>query len=354
MVRAGELPTRLLSLQHNCDLVWSPELIDKKLIQTKRSFNNHLNSIDYTLNNGTLVFRTIPHLERGRLILQIGSSNPDLAVKAALKLINDVDGIDLNAGCPKHFSIHSGMGAALLSTPDLLCDILSTLVSKVGDPYNKPISVKIRLLQNLKDTLTLVERLCHTGIANLTVHCRTKEMRNREAPIRDYLSDIYKICSSNNVSLIINGGVQNRSHFLQLRDTLELPSDVGGMIAEAAEANPTVFQDNNNNNTSLDWWKVMDKYINLAILWENNFGNTKYMLSRIIPGKSPVFQYVTRCKNYDQLKHVQNLINSKDGSMLEDPTIFLTQMNTRKNKHKRATSDTTDPSQSQDKKKLKV
>ena len=30
----------------------------------------------------------------------------------------DIDGIDVNMGCPKSFSLKGGMGAALLSHPD--------------------------------------------------------------------------------------------------------------------------------------------------------------------------------------------------------------------------------------------
>lgn len=350
MVRAGELPTRLLALQHNCDLVWSPELIDKKLIQTIRSHNDRLNCHDYNMPNGTLVFRTFPRIEAGKMILQIGSSNPDLAVKAANHVIGDVDGIDLNAGCPKHFSIHSGMGAALLSTPDLLCDILTQLVQKVGVPNGKPISVKIRLLPEEKDTLALVERLCGTGVKNLTVHCRTRDMRNREAPIRDYLTQIESVCKKHHVSLIINGGIKTRSQFVELRKELGLSTDVGGMIAECAESNPTVFDD----RPEAKWWIVANKYVQLATLWDNNFGNTKYMLSRIVPGKSPVFQYVARCKDYDQLKHVLNLIKETDGTVMEDPLPFLNQVQAaqpaKTKKHKRKTEHVETPTD----KKLKI
>ena len=31
---------------------------------------------------------------------------------------SDIDGIDVNMGCPKSFSLKGGMGAALLSHPD--------------------------------------------------------------------------------------------------------------------------------------------------------------------------------------------------------------------------------------------
>lgn len=35
----------------------------------------------------------------------------------------DVNTIDLNMGCPKHFSVHCGMGSALLKKPDTVVDV---------------------------------------------------------------------------------------------------------------------------------------------------------------------------------------------------------------------------------------
>ncbi|GMF53775.1 unnamed protein product [[Candida] boidinii] len=172
MVRIGELPTRLVALRHGADLVWGPEIIDKKILTCERVVNTKLNTIDFLSTRGStkipgvtnLVFRTAPKLEENKLIFQMGTSDAELAVKAANIVVKDVSGIDINAGCPKHFSIHSGMGAALLSTPDLLCNILTSLVEQVGKPNNKPISVKIRLLPNKEDTLALVKRLVGTEI----------------------------------------------------------------------------------------------------------------------------------------------------------------------------------------------
>lgn len=39
----------------------------------------------------------------------------------------DVAAIDINMGCPKSFSISGGMGAALLSNPELIHDVLHLL-----------------------------------------------------------------------------------------------------------------------------------------------------------------------------------------------------------------------------------
>jgi hypothetical protein len=57
----------------------------------------------------------------------------------------DVVGIDLNCGCPKHFSLQGGMGAALLKTPETIEDIVKTLSNNI----DKPITIKIRLLEKV-------------------------------------------------------------------------------------------------------------------------------------------------------------------------------------------------------------
>lgn len=311
MVRAGELPTRLLALRYGADLVWSPEIIDKKIITCERIVNSKLGTVDYLSPGHTkipgitnLVFRTHPKLEHSKLIFQMGTANPDIAVEAANKVIDDVSGIDINAGCPKHFSIHSGMGAALLKTPDLLCSILTSLVEKVGKPKGKPISVKIRLMPEQDKTLELVERLVQTGITNLTLHCRTQQMRNREAPIRYYVDKVKSICDKAGVSFIINGALLDRKDFIKLQQ--EFGKDCGGMIAEKAEQNPTVF-----NESPLDWKSAVKEYIELAQEMDNFFGNSKYMLTRMVPGKESWYQVMIKAKTYDDIREMLKLLDSK-------------------------------------------
>lgn len=133
------------------------------------------------------MFTTHP-IEKPYLIYQIGSSDPALAVQAAQMVMNDVSGIDLNCGCPKPFSTHSGMGAALLSTPDLLCDILRAL--RAAMPPHITVTAKIRLLPSQEDTLKLVEKIVNTGVSALTVHCRTREMRDRHKALIGRLREI--------------------------------------------------------------------------------------------------------------------------------------------------------------------
>lgn len=150
------------------------------------------------------MFTTHP-VEKPYLIYQIGSSDPELAVQAAKVVMQDISGIDLNCGCPKSFSTHAGMGAALLTNPDLLCSILTAL--RAAMPPEITVSAKIRLLPSQEDTLKLVERIVNTGISTLTVHCRTRDMRDRQRALVERLREIVQFVESmgKGVAVVENG-----------------------------------------------------------------------------------------------------------------------------------------------------
>lgn len=70
MVRVGTLPTRLLSLRNGADLVYTEEIIDFKLLKSKRFLNTELDTIDFIDDSGVVVFRTCVE-ERDKVILQV-------------------------------------------------------------------------------------------------------------------------------------------------------------------------------------------------------------------------------------------------------------------------------------------
>lgn len=311
MVRSGECPSRLIALKYGADLVWGPETIDKALIGTTRRENPITKSIDFTRfsSNGaknpginseqreSVIYRLHPEREGRRLIYQIGTSNPDTAVQAAKLIAPDVAGIDVNAGCPKPFSTLGGMGAALLKTPEKLCSILKALVKEIGEPNEIGISVKIRILETPEETEALVTKLCATGITGLTVHCRTTPMRPRERAIRDQLKMISKICREAGVACLMNGDVTSRDGAMDLISEFGVD---GAMIATAAETNPSVFRPASEGGKA-PWEEVVKEYIKTALEVDNRWGNTKFLLGQMIPGKQPAYQAMTKTKSYSEL-----------------------------------------------------
>ena len=314
MVRSGECPSRLLALKYGADLVWGPETIDKALIGTTRHENPVTKTVDFTRlsSNGaknpavnpeqreSIIYRLHPEREGKQLIYQIGTSNPDTAVEAAKLIAKDVAGIDVNAGCPKPFSTLGGMGAALLKTPEKLCSILRALVKEVGEPNEIGVSVKIRILDTAEQTEALVKQLCATGITGLTVHCRTTPMRPREAAIRDQLRMIATVCREAGVACLMNGDVTSRSEALDL--ITEYGCD-GAMIATAAETNPSVFRPEDQGGKA-GWEEVIKEYVKTALQVENRWGNTKYLLGQMIPGKQAMYKAMVTSKSYSDLVKV--------------------------------------------------
>jgi len=305
MVRSGELPSRLLALKYGADLVWGPETIDRSMIGAVRRVNPRNGTIEYTRmpSNGgrtdkaakeSVIYRIDPAREKGKLIFQMGTANPEMAVQAARVVAADVDGIDVNSGCPKPFSTSGGMGAALLRTPDLLVSILESLVKEVGEPFQIGISVKIRILAKPEETEALVSRLVKTGITGLTVHCRTTPMRPRERAIRDQLRMVAGICHNAGVACVMNGDVTSRDNGLALM--AEYGVD-GAMIATSAETNSSCFRSEADGGVA-PWRDVVYEYMRFCLDSENRLGNTKYLLNMLIPGKNKEFNQAKLAKTY--------------------------------------------------------
>jgi tRNA-dihydrouridine synthase 2 len=309
-----------------------PETVDKSMIGTTRKVNESLSTIDFTRlpshgskdprkdQKESLIYRIHPEREGKRLIFQIGTSDPERAVQAARIVAGDVAGIDVNAGCPKHFSTAGGMGAALLQTPDKLCSILEALVKEISTEFEIGISVKIRLLETAELTEALVRKLCTTGITGLTVHCRTTPMRPREKAIRGQLKMIANICWESGVACLMNGDVENRAQAEQL--IAEFGVD-GAMIATAAETNPSCFRSEADGGLA-SWNEVVEQYIKTVLEVENRFGNTKYLLNRLIPGKQSIYREITTSRSYHQVCQILGLEHLKAQAKEVDEKLGIT------------------------------
>lgn len=323
MVRSGELPSRLLALDYGADLVWGPETIDRALIGTSRRVNPRNGIIEFTRGQGSIIYRIDPVREKGRLVFQIGTASPELAVEAARIIAPDVSGIDVNSGCPKPFSTSGGMGAALLRTPDKLVSILTALVDEVGKPFQIGISVKIRILETPEETKALVSRLVKTGITGLTVHCRTTPMRPRERAIRDQLKMVADVCREAGVACVMNGDVTSRNEGLALMKEYGVD---GAMIATSAEANSSCFRP---EGGLLPWKDVVHAYLRTCMEVENRFGNTKYLLNMLVPSKE--FQHSKSSKSYYDFCHALGFDDLVPAALQVDENMNLTYKSVFKN-----------------------
>ncbi|CAI5730809.1 unnamed protein product [Hyaloperonospora brassicae] len=272
MVRSGTLPLRLLSLRYGADLVYGEEIIDKRIISTVRVPNAVVHSVDFVSRNGdAVVFRTCRE-EADKVIFQIGTADAVLALKAAETVARDVAAVDINMGCPKHFSIQGGMGAALLQKPEVACDIVRTLRRNL----NIPISCKIRLLPDTRDTIDTAKRLEDAGACAIGVHMRQVHERPRDKASWEKLAPVVSALS---VPILANGDVFKHE---DIHDLCEISGASSVLIARGALANASIFR--KKGLLSVD--QVVRDYLRAAAEVDNVFQNTKYNVMRMIPSFS--------------------------------------------------------------------
>uniref|UniRef100_A0A6P7H2Z5 tRNA-dihydrouridine(20) synthase [NAD(P)+]-like n=1 Tax=Diabrotica virgifera virgifera TaxID=50390 RepID=A0A6P7H2Z5_DIAVI len=298
MVRVGTLPMRLLALKYGADIVYTEELIDWKFLKSIRRQNDVLGTIDYLdPSDGTIVFRTCPE-EKDRVVVQLGTSDAERALKVAKMIENDVAGIDINMGCPKEFSLKGGMGAALMAQPEKARHILSTLVQNISIP----ISCKIRVFENMDDTLKLVKDLAATGISAIAVHGRTKVERPQH-PNRN--KTIKKIAEVLDIPVIANGGSREIENY---NDILKFREDCGTssvMVARTAQYNCSIFR--KDGLIAMD--EVIVEYLKNCIDYDNSPSNTKYCVQNMLRElqETPRGKKFLECQTLEQICNIWNL-----------------------------------------------
>ncbi|KAF9256355.1 tRNA-dihydrouridine synthase 2 [Marasmius fiardii PR-910] len=304
MVRSGALPTRLFALKHGATLVWGPETVDKAILHAERIVDPFTGIVSY--NGKSRAIWTTHPIEKPYLIYQLGSADPTLAVQAAKTVMQDVSGIDLNCGCPKPFSTHAGMGAALLTDPDLLCSILTAL--REAMPPEITVSAKIRLLPSQEDTLKLVERIVNTGISALTVHCRTRSMREKDPAAIERLREIVEFVErmDKGIAVLENGDCQGAS---DAKRVLDVTGAHSVMIARAAESNPSAFSMKPLTDIHQT---LIPAYLRLSRYIDNHWSLTKFCVSQFKGGftssnkaeEKRVREAVVKARSFDDVADI--------------------------------------------------
>jgi tRNA-dihydrouridine synthase 2 len=266
MVRASTTPLRTLAISHGASLVYTEELVDRCIASpTERIVNEELGTIDYRVPKhtyspkvqrrletdtenpdaaaGAVILRIDPSIEKHKLIYQLGTGEPNLALSAAMTVIQDVDGLDVNMGCPKKFSVSGGMGSALLGDTNRACDIISTLRRNIG--CNKPVSAKIRLLDedNPRVTVDFVRALVKSGANAIAIHGRIRgdesHVMARWGTLIEVVRELKLHGDVRDIPIIINGDLYTRE---DIREMKRRTGCDGVMLARPALYNISLFR----------------------------------------------------------------------------------------------------------------
>lgn len=177
--------------------------------------------------------------------VQIFGKDPDIMALAAEKLTkNQYNGcrstvlpaaIDINMGCPVHKIVSNGEGSALMKNPELVGEIVKSVVAATS----LPVCVKIRAGwdESSKNAVEIAEICEKNGAKMITVHGRTrKQMYSGDADL-----DIIKnVKSAIGIPVIGNGGIFSARDALKM---MEYTSCDGIMVGRGAEGNPFIFKE---------------------------------------------------------------------------------------------------------------
>ena len=270
MVDGSEGAFRLLCRQHGIKTCYTPMLRDSQIIKLLSS------------KSLTPPPRIIPN-DRP-LIVQLCGRQPSQLAAAAKALLThyngQIDGIDLNLGCPQEIASKEGIGAYLAEDQALTCECVQALKEAVKDcNISIPISCKIRLvtpnteeeekkekdidketageetdrpMDTVIDTITVTsatiafaKRLQAAGCDLLAVHCRSRLSKHNGLP--DLVTGA-ALVKALDIPVIINGGISNLD---DVHNTLRITKAHGVMIAQGLLTNHRLLYPTNTMDTSV-------------------------------------------------------------------------------------------------------
>ena len=248
--------------------------------------------------------------EKRPVAVQIFGSEPDIMAKAAKKIEDKADIIDINMGCPAPKVVKNGDGSKLL----LNLDLAEEIVSKVVESVKKPVTVKLRKGWDDENNVAveMAKRIERAGAKLITIHGRTrKDFYSGHVD----LDTIKQVKYSVSIPVIGNGDVKIAQDAIKMfeytsvdgimigRASLGAPWQIGNIIEELEEKPITNFSNEDKLN-------IMLEHINLELEEKGSYIGIREMRKHLcwylknLKNSSAVRQEINQIENVDKLVQV--------------------------------------------------
>ncbi len=170
--------------------------------------------------------------------VQIAGADPrEMAIAAQFNVEQGAQIIDINMGCPAKKVNKKLAGSALLQYPELVKEILDSVVNAV----DVPVTLKIRTGWDIdnRNGVTIAKLAQDAGIQSLAVHGRTKACMYKGFAEFDTIKAIKQAIS---IPVVANGDITSPE---KARDVLDYTGADAIMIGRGAQGNPWIFQEIN-------------------------------------------------------------------------------------------------------------
>ncbi|CAN8063990.1 unnamed protein product [Agarophyton chilense] len=287
MVDASELPFRDLCRRYGANLAYTPMLHSASFVRDSKYRAEHFTT----------------HQQDRPLVAQFCANNAHTFVEAAKLLQANVDAVDLNLGCPQGIARRGRYGAFLMDELHLVRQI----VSFASTELDVPVWVKIRVFDDLNQTVDYARMLEAAGASLIAVHGRTRAQKGRECPPADW-DKIRAIVKAVNVPVIANGNVRT------LQDADRAIAYTGAQAVMSAYAlldYPAVFS----NHITPSRMQLALEYIDLAEKYHTPQRMVRLHLFKLfrsrLDANMDLNESVAKCRSYEHFRNVAHLIASR-------------------------------------------
>ncbi|CAH0627130.1 unnamed protein product [Chrysodeixis includens] len=289
MVRYSKVQFRTLVKNYGVDLCFTPMILADSFCQNSKARSSEFS----TTNNDS------------PLIVQFAANNCNDFVDASKLVHPYADGVDLNCGCPQKWAMKDGYGCALLSKPEVIYDLVKEIRNNLPNDFS--VSVKIRILKELKRTIEMCHQLEKCGVSFLTVHGRTPTQKSGAKIDTDALK---QVCELVQVPIIANGGIKTLEDADRLHE--EVKCD-GIMVASGILTNPALFSGATTTPLSCVkmWIEMKDKESD-RLTFQCYHHHLVFMLEKVLTKQQKqVFNYLSTFESVDQFlyDHLFNSVN---------------------------------------------
>ncbi|XP_057806659.1 uncharacterized protein LOC131021478 isoform X2 [Salvia miltiorrhiza] len=217
MVDNSELPFRLLCRKYGAQAAYTPMLHSRIFSENEKYRSQEFSTCK----------------EDRPLFVQFCANDPDLLLEAARKVEAYCDYVDINFGCPQRIAKRGYYGAFLMDNLPLV----KSLVEKLANGLNVPVSCKIRIFPDLQDTINYAKMLEEAGCALLAVHGRTRDEKDGKKFRADWRA-IKAVREAVRIPVLANGNIR---HIEDVWQCMEETGVEGVLSAEPLLENPALF-----------------------------------------------------------------------------------------------------------------
>ncbi|KAM9934420.1 hypothetical protein OXX80_005981 [Metschnikowia pulcherrima] len=283
MVRYSKLPFRELVRHYNTDIVYTPMILAREFVR-----NDIARVSDFSTNDKDRC-----------VVVQVGCNNVEDLLKFVDMIHPYVDGIGLNCGCPIREQVREGIGAALMTEPELVSSMVRAVKQNYGDKVC--LETKIRIHSDLADTVRFVQMVEAAGVDYITVHGRTK---NTRSSVPANFDAIKLVKQTVRVPVVANGDCFSLEDAEKIADYTGVD---GVMAVRGILANPALFAGFESTP-----WAAVEQFWHLATSYGLPFRIMQHhlseMMDKIVPRK-----YL---KEMNELTNLVDLIDWFDAHFL--------------------------------------